>query len=210
MAFPHPLAISVPLAVAVIALELCAPLFAKLFPPLGVTLAIRLLQLGVMLFSIWKWNPGSAPFATEKAVLKKALMKGFLWSSAFGVVVGVAGLCLMLFGISPLDLLGKAPSLTPPQLALLFLTGAFVGPVAEEFFFRGILYGALRPMGMVPALAITTLLFAGAHGISGGFPLPQIVGGLLFGAAYEKERHILVPIVIHVLGNSALFTLACF
>ena len=38
-------------------------------------------------------------------------------------------------------------------------------------------------------------------------PVTQIVGGVVFCLAYEKEKSLLVPIVIHMLGNAALFTL---
>jgi len=41
-----------------------------------------------------------------------------------------------------------------------------------------------------------------------GIPLPQVVGGLVFAVAYEIEESLMVPIIIHVLGNLAIFTLS--
>jgi len=38
--------------------------------------------------------------------------------------------------------------------------------------------------------------------------VPQIVGGIIFAIAYEKEGSLIVPITIHVLGNMAIFTLS--
>jgi hypothetical protein len=38
-----------------------------------------------------------------------------------------------------------------------------------------------------------------------GLPLTQIVGGLVFAAAYEVTRNLIVPMIIHVTGNLAIF-----
>jgi hypothetical protein len=35
-----------------------------------------------------------------------------------------------------------------------------------------------------------------------------MIGGILFAVAYELEKNLLVPIIIHVLGNLAIFVLA--
>jgi membrane protease YdiL (CAAX protease family) len=34
------------------------------------------------------------------------------------------------------------------------------------------------------------------------------VGGVVFALAYEKEKNLLVPIVIHISGNLAIFALS--
>jgi len=47
-----------------------------------------------------------------------------------------------------------------------------------------------------------------AYAIFQWIPLPQIVGGILFAAAYEKEKNLMVPITIHVLGNMAIFSIS--
>jgi hypothetical protein len=36
----------------------------------------------------------------------------------------------------------------------------------------------------------------------------QVVGGILFAAAYEIEKNLVVPITIHCLGNLAIFALS--
>jgi hypothetical protein len=38
-------------------------------------------------------------------------------------------------------------------------------------------------------------------------PIPQIVGGLLFALSYEVEKNLMVPIIIHMSGNLAIFSL---
>jgi len=80
--------------------------------------------------------------------------------------------------------------------------------MTEEVFFRGILYGFLRRWGIAVALVLSTCAFAFTHGLGHGFPLTQVVGGILFAAAYEVEKNLLVPISIHCLGNLAIFSLS--
>jgi membrane protease YdiL (CAAX protease family) len=61
---------------------------------------------------------------------------------------------------------------------------------------------------MWAALLLSTAVFVVAHAIFHRIPLPQIVGGILFAVAYEKEKNLMVPITIHVLGNLAIFAIA--
>ena len=61
---------------------------------------------------------------------------------------------------------------------------------------------------MTSALVLSTLIFVLLHPTISGFPLPQVVGGLVFAVAYEVEGNLLVPITIHALGNMAIFALA--
>jgi hypothetical protein len=90
---------------------------------------------------------------------------------------------------------------------LFFVVGGLIAPVAEEIFFRGIVYGFLRRWGFAVALIGSTLLFAWVHP-GAGVPITQIIGGLVFAAAYEIEGNLAVPITIHVLGNTAIFGLS--
>jgi hypothetical protein len=93
-------------------------------------------------------------------------------------------------------------------MILFFLTGVLVSPAAEEIFFRGILYGYFRRWGAAPALALSTLAFVAAHFPGRGIPLTQAVGGLVFAVSYEKEKNLLVPFIVHSLGNLAIFSLS--
>jgi membrane protease YdiL (CAAX protease family) len=86
--------------------------------------------------------------------------------------------------------------------------GGIVAPIAEEVFFRGILYGFFRRWGVVVALVFSTLLFVFPHLGTHGLPTTQIIGGILFALAYEVEDSLLAPITIHALGNMAIFTLS--
>ena len=89
---------------------------------------------------------------------------------------------------------------------MLYIVGAIIGPIAEEIFFRGLLFTYLRHWGMIPALILSTAAFVLIHPVQ-GMAVTQIIGGLLFGISFEFEKNLMVPIVIHVAGNTAIFTL---
>jgi membrane protease YdiL (CAAX protease family) len=123
-------------------------------------------------------------------------------------MVGLVAVILMIAGLHPADLIAANFPSTQPGLFFFFVVGGIISPVAEEIFFRGMLYGYFRRWGMWAALLLSTAVFVTAHAIFHRVPVPQIVGGILFALAYEKEKNLMVPITIHVLGNLAIFTLS--
>jgi hypothetical protein len=135
------------------------------------------------------------------------LYRGFVWSAGFGALTALVWGVLSAAGIDPLRLLHPVPAARPVNPAMMFLVGGLIGPVAEEIFFRGLVYGYFRRWGFWPALALSTLIFTVLHAGAGAVPIPQIVGGLVFATAYEVEKKLLAPITIHVIGNLALFSL---
>ena len=135
------------------------------------------------------------------------ILRGIVWSMGFGAVVAVGLIAGRLAGIDPVGLL--PPSL-PPQPAdiLIYIgVGAGIAPIAEEIYFRGLIYGYLRRWGPIAAILGSTLLFVAVHPDLQKIPFTQIVGGLLFAVAFEAEKNLMVPIVIHASGNLALFSL---
>ena len=65
---------------------------------------------------------------------------------------------------------------------------------------------AIRRWGMPVALVLSTFLFVLPHLGSSGLPITQMIGGILFAAAYEIEGSLIVPIMIHAFGNMAIFS----
>ena len=117
----------------------------------------------------------------------------------------------MFFYFARIDLLRFFQTRLPEkasEIALFFIVGGVIGPIAEELFFRGILYSFLRRWGVLAALLISTTVFVFAHPFFPKIPITQIVGGIVFALAYETEKNLMAPIVIHVLGNMAIFTLS--
>jgi len=84
--------------------------------------------------------------------------------------------------------------------------GGVIAPIAEEVFFRGILYGFFRRWGVSVAIVLSTFIFVLPHLGSSGLPIIQIIGGVLFALVYETEKNLMVPIMIHALGNMAIFS----
>jgi hypothetical protein len=60
----------------------------------------------------------------------------------------------------------------------------------------------------VPALLVSTLLFVFSHPLTGGLPFPQLVGSIVFCLAYERSGSLLAPLMIHMLGNTAIFSVS--
>ena len=116
-------------------------------------------------------------------------------------------LLIYIAGESPTALLRSPLPSRTSDLILFFVVGGFFAPVAEEICFRGILYTYFRRWGILPALVGSTALFVLLHSVH-GLPVTQIVGGVVFAAAFETSRNLMVPITIHILGNLALFSLS--
>ena len=90
----------------------------------------------------------------------------------------------------------------------LMLYAVFIGPLAEEFVFRGIILKGLRPCGKVFAIVVSALLFSLMHG-----DIQQLgftfAAGLVMGYA-AMEYSILVSYLIHVVNNGVLSELMLF
>jgi len=172
---------------------------------LGVT---RVLETGIIVSCVLLWGKGLPSIGLARARIAHGVRRGLIWSAGFAVVVALASAVLYVARIDPLVLLRVRLPGRLSQILLFLLVGGIVGPIAEELFFRGILYGFLRRWGIVVAIVVSTGLFVLAHPISQGFPVPQAVGGIVFALAYEIEGSLMTPIVIHVLGNLALYTLS--
>lgn len=134
------------------------------------------------------------------------LKKGVVWSFFFGTGVCLAGLAMMATGFDPIAAIRPFSPETAPFL--FFLTAVVLGPIAEELFFRGVLYTYLRSLGIWVAIILSTAVFALFHYSGNGLPLTQIVGGILFAGAFESTKNLITPIILHVLGNLAIHAVA--
>ena len=90
------------------------------------------------------------------------------------------------------------------RLAILTVLVIVVGPIAEEIFFRGMLYNALRQRTHPLVAAI---LQAVAFGLFHPFPAVYraviAVVGFLLAMIYEWRQTLLTPILVHALVNAA-------
>jgi membrane protease YdiL (CAAX protease family) len=165
-------------------------------PALGIIRCLEALLL-VFITGRFEKDPNAIGLSRSK------MLPGF-------IAAGVLFLVLFTVGINPLKLVDTPLPSAPRQIFIFFLVGGVIGPIGEEIFFRGIIFGFFRRWGVYAAILTSTALFVLPHFDGHHLPLTQIVGGIVFAIAYEKEKSLMVPIIIHCLGNMAIFSLAFF
>ena len=129
-------------------------------------------------------------------------------------------LFLLLFAIIEfIKRLGWTPPAEPIQelifgehrRSVLILTGILacvVGPFAEELFFRGLLYTAIRQRASrLMAMLGSGATFALIHMNPVGF-LPIMALGCLLAYLYERTGSLLAPLTVHILHNTILMSFA--
>jgi uncharacterized protein len=191
---------------------------AKILPlsPILATGVVRVIQIFIILGVYHRSAMGIAALGMGACRIKHGIIQGVLWSVVFGMTAGCLGVALMIFGINPLRLINMSMPSTAQEIVVFYIVGGIIGPIAEEIFFRGMIYGHIRELftsrylilGVIIAMIISTLIFVLAHTESSGIPLPQLAGGIVFCLAYEKEKSLFTPMIIHCSGNMAMFTLS--
>lgn len=180
----------------------------SLLSPMITLGATRLLEAFLFIMIVVTWGKGLLSIGLSRYQILPGIMRGFIWSAAFGIIVSFIFGALYIAGINPLAFIQvRLPNRTQ-ELLCFFFVGGLIAPIAEEIFFRGILYGFFRRWGVVVAISLSTLIFVFAHMIDTALPVTQAIGGIVFAAAYEVEGKLMVPISIHVLGNIAIFSLS--
>jgi membrane protease YdiL (CAAX protease family) len=153
--------------------------------PVLTTLFLTLLALSLL------WPPASAPAPGRAPRASAAPLAGRAAVLAVGVGAFLVG--RVLVAGSP-----AAPSATA------FLVGLnTLAAVAEEAFFRRLVYGALLAGGPGFALAGSALLFAAVHvTVYGLWVLPlDFAAGLVLGWQRQATGSWAVPAVTHVVAN---------
>lgn len=122
------------------------------------------------------------------------------------LAVGLAAFLLAPVVAQVIDGEGRAATWVPPTAGAV-ATG-IVAAVAEEAFFRRLVYGALRPLfGVAAAIGGSALLFAIVHVPQYGWAtLPVNLGaGLLLGWQRRASGGWAVPAVTHAAANVMAF-----
>jgi membrane protease YdiL (CAAX protease family) len=178
------------------------------FSPMVILGVVRALETGLIIWIVIFWGKGLSSIGLAPSTMCHGLKRGLIWSAGFGLVTFFGFTALFLVDIDPLTLIHTPLPGKNNEIVLFFFVGGLVAPIAEEVFFRGILYGFFRRWGVLPALIVTTAIFVLAHPVFPGIPVTQMVGGIIFALAYEIEGNLMAPITIHVLGNMAIFILS--
>jgi len=176
-------------------------------PALGI---IRCMEAVLLVFIAGRFEKDPSAIGLSQSKLYPGLKRGLVWSAGFGIAAGILFSVLLAAGINPLKLVHTPLPSAPRQIILFYLVGGVIGPVWEEIFFRGIIFGFFRRWGVFAAILISSAFFVLPHYDGRHLPLTQIVGGIVFAIAYEKEKTLMVPITIHCLGNMAIFSLTFF
>ena len=177
-------------------------------PPLIGLGILRLLEI-FLLTGICLWIEKNIAAIGLASNMWAGFLKGLIWSGCFAAAAGIIAGALYIVGMDPVAFITRPlPAAQARRPLVLLIVGGLIGPAAEEIFFRGIIYGFFRPLGVICAVLFSTLLFVLPHLGGGVIPLTQAVGGIVFALAYEKEKSLLAPITIHCLGNLAIFSLA--
>lgn len=87
-----------------------------------------------------------------------------------------------------------------PSTIIMYMTIGLSPAFAEEFLFRGVIYGNLRPFGKTQAILISSALFALMHQNIGQF-FYTFVGGIAMALMYELTGSIWCSIFFHLLNN---------
>ncbi len=176
--------------------------------PLVLLSVSRLIEGGLTTGVVLMGKKGLLPVGLSKGTAFQGFRRGLVWSGGLGgIAVFVAGF-LLAVGIDPLSFIKTSLPVRTGDVILFFLVGGILSPVAEELFFRGVVYGFLRQWGPVIAVVLSSLAFVSAHMVFSGICLTHFVGAIVFALAYEAERNLMVPITLHVLGNMAIFTIS--
>ena len=82
-----------------------------------------------------------------------------------------------------------------------------IAPVAEEFFFRGFLYGALRSRLRVPLAALAGgVVFGSLHVFTGLEAVPLLIAmGVILCLLYERTQSLYPCIAFHALNNALAY-----
>lgn len=87
-----------------------------------------------------------------------------------------------------------------PSTVIMYMTVALSPAFAEEFLFRGVVYGNLRPFGRTQAVLISALTFALMHQNIGQL-FYTFVAGIAMALMYELTGSIWCGVFFHLLNN---------
>jgi membrane protease YdiL (CAAX protease family) len=167
--------------------------------------------LAPLYFAVWRRAPAASvqqgwralgfrrtPVGQAVAWIVGGLAVSLAATIAYGALVQLLRLNLQTNG----DALAQEARYAPLTVVGALLAAVFIAPICEELFFRGYLFaGLLRGIEVVPAVALSALLFAIAHGDVGSF-VPLLIFGVVLAVARFKTGSIWPGMAMHILNNA--------
>jgi sodium transport system permease protein len=179
----------------------------------GVLVAVLVTQYGFFLLPTLVVVLGLGYSARETLCLRLPPWRGVAAAALLGCTAWLAITGTVMRLAPPPDALVKALERLlmlgdePMPLWVVLLAVAVTPAVCEELFFRGVLLSGLRSLGMWPAIAISSLLFAVAHASIYRL-LPTLLLGLVLGYLVWKTGSIVVSMMVHALNNGIVAVLS--
>ncbi|HZQ27769.1 MAG TPA: CPBP family glutamic-type intramembrane protease [Acidimicrobiales bacterium] len=148
------------------------------------------------------WRAGYDPTVPIACLFVAMLAVAWAWPAAQARTTAWAGPLLLgavAFVLARLVVAGRAPAQVSPRFYVLMTLAA----VAEEAFFRRLLYNLLLRFGPTAAVVGSALAFAAVHvTVYGVWVLPlDLAAGLVLGWQRHASGTWAVPAVTHVLAN---------
>lgn len=108
-----------------------------------------------------------------------------------------------IFGIEPGSENTKVIMQIVEQLPLFLIIPTIIAPILEELIFRKIIFGSLyKRMNFIFAAFISSLIFGIIHQEPEHILIYSSMG-FVFAYLYVRTKRIIVPIIVHILLNSA-------
>jgi membrane protease YdiL (CAAX protease family) len=132
-------------------------------------------------------------------------VQGWRYWVRMALLIGLGVGACILVGLGAWVLSGHKPAIytaDPGDLGASFLHMCVFAPVLEETIYRVVLCVPLSVLlGPWKAIAVSGLVFGGLHFVYGNPSPENLVGGFFLAWAYLKSESILVPVLLHGLGN---------
>ncbi len=160
------------------------------------------LFVGCSLFFAWLtgWDLDALglrlrPAQTWGYWLKATLVLGAIVSCVVGIFLGA----LLILGIPiPWDAMAKKPE----QLGPFFVAACIIAPLTEEGIYRfALCLPAARLFGRWPTIVLSGVVFGALHVIYGRPSPDNLAAGFVLGWALLKSESLLIPVILHALGN---------
>jgi membrane protease YdiL (CAAX protease family) len=119
----------------------------------------------------------------------------------YGIII-VHNFILSMLGIDPQgkEIFDIFSSIDSP--VWLFLAAVIVAPIVEEIFFRGFLFQGFRKRyGWVPALLLSSFIFAAAH-LDLAALIPTFILGIILTYMYHHSNSLWPGMILHFLINA--------
>jgi membrane protease YdiL (CAAX protease family) len=204
------------LAIGVIGGVLVGPLLRNAgADPILIILAYYALHavVGVALIRAWAAKPSGVnlrrlfgPVAPTGTALLRWGLGG--WTAAVPIVFLLGLVSLLLpeeFRRSTNPLLLPIAKSEGIMVPILFLFASGLGPLFEEFFFRGFVFASLRArLGFAAACVASSIAFSAIH-LDPASLLPLMGLGVVLAYVYEKTGSLWPAVAIHGLWNAVTF-----